>query len=87
MAIAIGVIEWRWIGVFFEIAVEYDLITLFIGVDEVEDKSWVSFKPADVFWLAKPRNKRKTRWQPLMQPRDVDVSLQQFRIPKKRKIA
>ncbi len=55
----------RRIRVFFEIAVEDDFITLFIGVDEMQDECGVGFEPANVFGLAIARDQRKAGRQSL----------------------
>ena len=48
MAITVGILDWWRIGVFFEIAVKYDLIAFFIGIDEVQNKGWVRLEPANI---------------------------------------
>ena len=87
MPIAVGIFD-RWrIGILFEIAVEDDLVPFLIGIDEVQDKGRVRFKPADIFRLAITWNERETRWQPFVQPRHMDIALQQLLIPEQRKVA
>ena len=87
MAVAVGVFEWRGIGVFFEITIEHDFIAVFKSIDEVQNKSRLRLKPADIFWLTITRAERETRGQPFVQPRHMDIALQQLCIPEKWEVA
>ena len=43
-------------GVVLEIAVEHDLVALFVGIEPVQHKGGCGFKPDDVFGLTAPWN-------------------------------
>ena len=86
MAIAVLVGQRRRLGIVLEISVHHHLVTVLIGVKEVEDVSRRSVEPADLIRLAVARDQRKPARQPRVQARRMDVPFEHRAIPEQRQI-
>ena len=73
-------------GLAFEEPVEDDLVAVLVGVGEVQHERRVGLEPPDVLGSAAARDDGEPRRHVAVEPRQVNVGLQQLGIPEQRKV-